>query len=66
MVDKDKTSAVSASDYYKINEVCDLLSVDRSTVMRWIRSGEMDYFKAGSTYRIPKQAVTKLIKKGKK
>ena len=53
--------------YYKINEVCSLLSVDRSTVMRWVKSGEIEYFKAGSTYRIPKKAIEKLIKKeGKK
>lgn len=48
-------------EYYSIEEVAKLLKVAYLTVYRWIRSGQLQSFKAGKQYRIKKDTLQKFI-----
>ncbi|MDW7759442.1 MAG: helix-turn-helix domain-containing protein [Acidobacteriota bacterium] len=52
--------------YLKIKDVCSLLKVDRSTVIRWIDSGKLRAHKLGGgrLWRIRERDLRKFINKG--
>lgn len=44
------------------SEVAELLRVDHSTVLRWIRNGDLDATRLpGGTYRVPRHLVQALM-----
>jgi excisionase family DNA binding protein len=55
-------------ELYTIRNICDLLGVRRSTVIRWIRSGRLLAFKLldGRLWRIRKSHLLAFIEAGEK
>jgi excisionase family DNA binding protein len=49
-------------DLLKPREVADLLRVDESTVLRWIKEGDVEALRLpGGTYRIPRSEVERIL-----
>jgi excisionase family DNA binding protein len=44
-------------------EVCDYLSIHRSTLYRLIKRGEIPYFRIGSDYRFNREAIDEWMKR---
>ena len=42
------------SDYYTTKDLCDMFNVDRHTVERWKKKGDLLYIKIGRQYFYPK------------
>ena len=53
------------SEFYKIEDVCELLQVSKITVYRWIKSGKIPAYKVGKSYLFKISDVHKLIEDSK-
>jgi excisionase family DNA binding protein len=52
-------------EWLKTEQVARLLQVNRATVTRWIRLGQLRAVRTpGGTYRIPRRDVERLIREG--
>lgn len=49
-----KTKTYSQSDFYTIDEVCDILRVSRMTIYRYIKAKKLLAYKLGKEMRIAK------------
>lgn len=47
--------------FYSISEVCNILSVGRMTVTRWINSGKVEATKTGSVWRVKKESIDSIM-----
>jgi putative molybdopterin biosynthesis protein len=53
------------SEFYKIEDVCELLQVSKITIYRWIKSGKIPAYKVGKSYLFKIVDVHKLIEDSK-
>jgi excisionase family DNA binding protein len=49
-------------EFLTVDEVAKELRVDRRTIMRWIRTGQLPAIKVGQTYRILKSEYQDFLK----
>lgn len=49
-------------EYFTISEVCTILGIGRSTVVKWIKDGVMNACIIGKTIRIERSAIQALVK----
>lgn len=57
MPSKEHDPAVEAS-LLTPQEVAELLRVDRQTVYRWLRQGDLQAIKIGGVWRVPREIIT--------
>jgi excisionase family DNA binding protein len=50
-----------ARDYYKLEEVADILRVSRRTLSTYIKKGKLHAFKIGPGWRVSKENLVKFI-----
>lgn len=50
-----------ASEIITIDELCDMLQIGKNTAYRLLLNGEIQAFKIGRIWKIPKQAVISFI-----
>jgi excisionase family DNA binding protein len=48
-------------DYFKLEEVADILRVSRRTLSTYIKNGKLHAFKIGPGWRVSKENLTKFI-----
>jgi len=48
-------------DVLNSHQVCEILSISKKTLYKVIRDGDLDCFKIGREYKIPKVTLMKLI-----
>lgn len=48
-------------EYYTVNEVCTILSLSRSTIIRYIKSGRLKAIKHTKYYFIPQSELDKFL-----
>lgn len=53
-------------DIMTVPEVAKFLLLDVSTIYKYLKNGEMDYFKVWVRYRIPKEEVLKFVENSNK
>ena len=51
-------------EVYTLEEIETLLQVTKRTLYNWIKSGELKAFKAGRQWRVTKEALEELTKRG--
>ena len=51
------STASNRRKYYSYSQVADMLGVDRQTVYRWVRKGDLRAHKCGRQVRIPQDAL---------
>lgn len=56
----------TATQFYTIEEIADLLKVSYLTVFRWVKAGNLTAYKVGKQYRIDVQDLNKFLEKSKK
>ncbi|QOQ39318.1 helix-turn-helix domain-containing protein [Trueperella pecoris] len=54
----------SVPQFFTVAEVAELTRVSRMTVYRMVHSGDLPAVRVGSSYRVPKSAVDKLLSSG--
>ena len=52
-IDNYKAICTDYPEILTLNELCRLLRVGRTTAGRILKRGEIEYFRTGTTYRIP-------------
>lgn len=58
---RKKEMEESKEVYLTMNQVCELLQVNRSTLYRWQRSGYLSPISMGGRKRYPKASITKIM-----
>lgn len=56
----------TATQFYTIEEIADLLKVSYLTVFRWVQAGKLTAYKVGKQYRIDVQDLNKFLEESKK
>lgn len=63
---KMNNDEITATKFYTIEEIADLLKVSYLTVFRWIQAGKLSAYKVGKQYRIDVQDLNNFLEKSKK
>ena len=58
---KEATTSIKQKPFYSINEVADLFEVNRRTVHRRIKAGDIKTIKFGALVRIPAKSLKKYL-----
>lgn len=56
----------TATQFYTIEEIAELLKVSYLTVFRWVKAGKLTAYKVGKQYRIDVQDLNNFLEKSKK
>ena len=56
----------TATQFYTIEEIAELLKVSYLTVFRWVQAGKLTAYKVGKQYRIDVQDLNKFLEESKK
>lgn len=56
----------TATQFYTIDEIAELLKISYLTVFRWVKAGKLTAYKVGKQYRIDVQDLNKFLEKSKK
>lgn len=56
----------TATQFYTIEEIAELLKVSYLTVFRWVKAGKLTAYKVGKQYRIDIQDLNNFLEKSKK
>lgn len=56
----------TATQFYTIDEIAELLKISYLTVFRWVKAGKLSAYKVGKQYRIDVQDLNKFLEKSKK
>lgn len=57
---------ITATKFYTIEEIAELLKVSYLTVFRWIQAGKLSAYKVGKGYRIEVSDLMSFLEKSKK
>lgn len=57
---------ITATKFYTIEEIADLLKVSYLTVFRWIQAGKLPAYKVGKRYRIEVKDLNNFLERSKK
>lgn len=63
---KMNNQEVTATKFYTIEEIAQLLKVSYLTVFRWVKAGKLSAYKVGKQYRIDVQDLNNFLEKSKK
>ena len=63
---KMNNNEITATKFYTIEEIAELLKVSYLTVFRWIQAGKLSAYKVGKGYRIEVSDLMSFLKKSKK
>lgn len=58
---KETNNDEGRRDYYKLEEVADILRVSRRTLSTYIKKGKLHAFKIGPGWRVSKQNLMKFV-----
>ncbi len=56
----------TATQFYTIDEIAELLKISYLTVFRWVKAGKLTAYKVGKQYRIDVQDLNNFLEKSKK
>lgn len=56
----------TATQFYTIDEIAELLKISYLTVFRWVKAGKLSAYKVGKQYRIDVQDLNNFLEKSKK
>jgi len=62
MNDQEKT----ATQFYTIDEIAELLKISYLTVFRWVKAGKLTAYKVGKQYRIETNDLNNFLNESKK
>jgi putative molybdopterin biosynthesis protein len=51
----------TATQFYTIDEIAELLKISYLTVFRWVKAGKLTAYKVGKQYRIDVQDLNKFL-----
>lgn len=60
MIEEDNTDIIS------IDELCEILMIGRNTAYRLLKNGEMNCFRIGRDWKIPRESVSEYIRRQSK
>ena len=56
----------TATQFYTIDEIAELLKISYLTVFRWVKAGKLTAYKVGKQYRIDAKDLNNFLEKSKK